>query len=248
MIKRFFWLVLWVAVVAAAAFLQLTVVGFAADLPVKVAPVNPLFSGYPYASHGFYFGLNSFAAAGSAEASAPGLNPNSIITNQGAIGATFGYVWASPNVFYAVETMWDFTNLNGAAPGLTLNGPAAFEQRVKIGTPLNNFLSLFPTLGLPTIPPFPALPNGQVASNIHPYLMGGVHEDAIGLNFMTSSNKVWQISPSIGVGAMGQLTNGVAIDVWSEVVFADKSVCVGALADQCVKQGTKYQVGLGIYY
>jgi opacity protein-like surface antigen len=219
----------------------------AADIPVK-APQGALFSGYPYVGQGFYFGLNSFAAAGSAEASAPGLNTNSLITNQGAIGVTIGYVWATQNVFYAVEGMFDFTNLNGSAPGLSFNGPAAFEQRIKIGTPLNNFLNLFPTLGLPSIPPFPALPDGQVATNIHPYLMGGLHEDAIGLNLGTASNKTWQISPSIGLGMMGQLTKGIAIDTWAEVIFANKSVCVGAFAAGCVKQDTKYQIGFGVYY
>jgi hypothetical protein len=227
----------------------LSVPALAADLPIKAPPVNPLFSGYPYASSGFYFGLNTIAGGGSIQASGPGVNPNSVTEVQGAIGGTVGYVWASQNVFYAVEAMFDAQNLNGNAQGFSLTGPASFEQRFKIGTPLANFLSLFPTLGLPTTPPFPSLPNGQVATNIHPYLMAGLHEDDVSVNFGQASNTAWSFAPSVGVGMMGQLANGIAADVWSEVVFESKSVCVGvALGNVCGNAGTKVLVGLGIYY
>lgn len=230
-----------------ALFLASTTMAIAADLPVLKAPAqSSLLSGYPYAASGIYWGLNSFAAAGSATASAPGLNSNSLITNQASVGFTLGYVWATPQVFYAIEAMFDFTNLNGAAPGLSLGGPAAFEQRLKLGTPLNNFLSLFPSLGLPTVPPFPTLSGTAVATNIHPYLMLGLHEDDISLNFGLGDGKQWQVSPSVGIGMMGQLTNGVAIDTWAEAIIQNKSICVGPA--MCVKQDTKYQIGLGIYY
>jgi hypothetical protein len=220
----------------------------AADIPVKAPAAQSFLSGYPYVGSGFYWGLNSFAAVGSATASAPGLNPNSITTNQGAIGLTLGYTWSSPNVFYAVEGMFDFTNLNGSAPGLSLNGPAALELRVKAGTPLSNVLAMLPSLGLPTVNPFPALSGTAVATNVHNYLMAGLHADATGLDVGVASNKQWQFSPSVGMGMMGQLTNAVAVDTWVEAIFASKSTCVGALAALCVKQGTKYQAGIAVLY
>jgi hypothetical protein len=221
-----------------------------ADLPVKTpAKSNPLFSGYPYAASGFYWGLNTIAGGGSIEASGVGVNPNSVTSVQGAIGGTVGYVWANQNVFYAVEAMFDVQNFNGNAQGFNMTGPAAFEQRIKVGTPLNNFLNLFPTLGLPTVPPFPTLPNNAVATNIHPYLMAGLHEDDISINFGQANNTAWSFSPSIGVGMMGQLTNGVAIDVWAETVFQSQAVCMGVPGGNvCGNAGQKVLVGLGLYY
>lgn len=230
---------------AAATFALALMPAGAADLPTKT-PVSPLFSGYPYTSQGWYFGINTIGGGGSVEAVGVGVNPNSVITNQIAVGGTVGYVWARQNVFYAVEAMFDVNNFNGYAPGFSMKGPAAFEQRIKLGTPLSNFLNLFPSLGLPTVPPFPALPGGAVATNVHPYLMAGVHEDDISINFGLANNRAWSVAPSIGVGAMGQLTNGVAIDVWAETVFTTSAICIGAVG--CQKQGQKYLVGLGVYY
>ena len=228
---------------------MLAMPALAADLPKKAPVANPLFTGYPYTSSGFYWGLNTIAGGGSVEASGPGINPNSVTSVQGAIGGTVGYVWASQNVFYAVEAMFDVQNFNGTGSGFNMTGPAAFEQRFKIGTPLSNFLSLFPNLGLPTVPPFPALPNGVTATNVHPYLMAGLHEDDISINVGQANNTAWSFAPSVGAGMMGQLTNGVAIDVWAETVFQSQAVCAGVTAGNvCGTAGQKVLVGLGLYY
>lgn len=222
---------------------------FAADVMPTKAPSNPLFSGYPYSSSGFYFGINSMGGGGTVNATGSGVNPNSVVSNQAAVGLTLGYVYGNGNVFYAAEAMFDIQNFNGNAPGFSFSGPASFEQRIKIGTPLSNFLSLFPSLGLPSVPPFPALPNGQVATNVHPYLMAGLHEDDVSVNFGLANNKAWRIAPSIGVGAMGQLTKGIAVDVWAETIFPTDAVCVGVPNGKgCADIGQQYKVGLGVYY
>lgn len=221
----------------------------AADIPAK-AQKSALFSGYPYASNGFYFGLNTIGGGGSVEAAGIGVNPNSVVSNEIAIGGTVGYVWANQQVFYAVEAMFDWQNFNGSSQGFSFGGPVTFEQRVKIGTPLNNFLNLFPNLGLPTTPPFPPLPNGAVATNVHPYIAAGVREDDISLNFGLPQNRAWRVMPVVGVGAMGQLTNGVAADVWAEIGIGANSLCTGITAGTggCGSIGNQYRVGLGIYY
>lgn len=223
---------------------------FAADVMPTKAPPNPLFSGYPSTSSGFYFGINTIGGGGSVNATGSGVNPNSVVSNQIGVGLTLGYVYGNGNVFYAAEAMFDVQNFNGGAPGFSFSGPASFEQRVKIGTPLSNFLSVFPGgLGLPAVPPFPPLPNGQVATNIHPYLMAGLHEDDVSINFGLASNRAWRIAPSVGVGAMGQLTKGVAIDVWAETVFPTNAICVGVPGGKgCADVGQQYKVGLGLYY
>lgn len=228
------------------SLLMLSTAAVAADIPIKAPAPNALFAGYPYAGQGFYFGLNTIGGAGSANVDVPGVNSNSLTTTQASIGGTIGYVWATTSVFYAVEAMFDITNFNGSEQGLALGGPAHFEQRFKIGTPLVNVMNILPSFGLPAVPPFPALPDGAVATNIHPYLMGGVHEDDISIDVGLSSGKAWRIAPSVGVGMMGQLTKGVAIDTWIETRFPTNQICVGT--DVCVKQGQMYLVGLGLYY
>lgn len=225
----------------------------AADIPTKAPPLvkSALFGGYPYTTNGIYFGLNSMGGGGSVDAAGTGVNPNSLVSNEIGVGATIGYSWSNGgNVFYAVEGMFDWQNFNGSTPGFSFSGPATFEQRVKIGTPLNNFLSLFPTLGLPTVPPFPPLPNGQVATNIHPYLAGGVREDDISVNFGLPQNRAWRVMPTLGIGMMGQASATIAVDTWAEVGFGTNAVCAGVpnVGVGCAKTGNQYRVGFGVYY
>jgi hypothetical protein len=228
---------------------------FAADvlLPTKAQPIvrSALFNGYPYTTSGIYFGINTMGGGGSVEAAGVGVNPNSLVSNEIGVGGTLGYAWSNGGqVFYAVEGIFDWQNFNGNTPGFAFSGPATFEQRVKLGTPLTNFLSLFPTLGLPTTPPFPPLPNGQVATNVHPYLAAGVREDDISVNFGLSQNRAWRVMPTAGVGMMGQLSKGIAVDTWAEVGFGANSVCAGVsnITGGCGKVGNQYRVGFGVYY
>lgn len=231
----------------AAALAAIALPAAAADImPVKAPVKNTLFSGYPYAGSGFYWGINTIGGGGSVQASGVGVNPNSVVSNQIAVGGTIGYVYGNGNVFYAAEAMFDLNNFNGNAPGFAFGGPASFEQRIKIGTPLSNVIGLFPGLGLPSVPPFPPLPGGAVATNIHPYLMAGLHEDDVSIDFGLNRNKAWRVAPSIGTGAMGQLTNGLAVDVWAETIFPQDSICVGVVG--CGKIGQQYKAGMAVLY
>lgn len=243
------------AMVAALALGVLLLAGgsaSAADLPVpRKAIRSALFDGYPYQGSGFYWGLNTLGGGGAVKAEGAGVNPNSVVSNEAGAGLTVGFSWAnaSGSVFYAVEAMFDVRNFNGNAAGFSFSGPASFEQRVKIGTPLSNFLSVFPgNFGLPAVPTMPNLPNGVVATNIHPYLMAGIHEDDVSVNYGLAGNRAWRIAPSVGVGAMGQLTQGVAIDVWVETVFPSNAICVGPAGFACGDIGQQVKAGIGLYY
>jgi len=236
--------------VAVAAAILAASAASAADIPGRSPSLtSSILAGYP-ASSGFYFGLNTMMGAGSVTADTvnpvAGVNSNSLTTTEGKIGGTIGYAWGTPNAFFAIEAMFDAANFNGSQQGLSLGGPASFEQRFKIGTPINNLLNLLPTLNLPTVAPFPALPAGVTATNVRPYLMGSIHEDDVSLAYLQSSGKEWQIGYGVGIGAIMQLTNGVAVDVWSEVVFGAQTVCVGPLA--CIHQNDKVMAGVGLYY
>ena len=111
-------------------------------------------------------------------------------------------------------------------------------------------LSLLPNLpSLGTVPPFPPTPAGVTASNIQLGLMAGLDENDISLNFAgLSSNQEWRVAPMIGLVAMEQLSNGVAVRSWVKTIFPDKSVCVGPVNNACGGLGQQVKVGIGIYY
>lgn len=224
----------------------------AADMPVK-APVNNFLAGYPYSGSGFYFGLYTEGGGGSVNGSVPGVGSASLTLNSASVGGSVGHVWASPKVpaFVAVEAMFGWTNFNGNSQGFSLSGPASFEQRFLLGTPLANFLSLLPNLpNIGTVAPFPSLPGGATVTNAHPYIMAAIHEDDISLNFPgLAANREWRVAPAIGIGMMGQLTDVVAIDAWVETVFPDKASCVGPVGGTaCGGLGQQVKVGLALKY
>jgi hypothetical protein len=235
---------------ATAAFL-LPAVAYAADVPLrpKALAATPVV-GYPVGS-GFYWGLTTFADAGPVKGTIEGVGPASLTTNQIALAGTIGWTWnAGGPAFYAIEGSFGITNFNGGnTVGLSLSGPAAFEQRFKAGVPLAQLLSYFPTLNLPTVPPFPPLPNGQVATSVLTYLWGGVHEDDISANFGLATNREWSIAPALGVGMIGQLANGFAADAWVGTVFPAKGIAFGPVgATAMVGLSQRYEVGFSILY
>jgi hypothetical protein len=220
---------------------------FAADaaLPLK-APLKPI--AYPL-TQGFYFGVGTMGGGGSVNASVPGVNSASLVSNQIGVAAILGYVWNVPNsqYFAAAEGWFGWQNFNGSAPGFALTGPATFTQRLMVGAPLSDIAALFPTLGT-SPPPFPPLPNGQVASNVKPYLFASLTEDDVTLDIAgVGSNKDWRLSPGVGIGMLGQLTSGTVVDVFTMAKFPQKGVCVGAGLPQgqpCGAEGTTYLAGL----
>lgn len=233
------------AMLAAAALCGPAV---AADMPVKAAP--KISFAYP-STQGFYFGVGTMGGGGKVSGDVPGVNTNSLISNE--IGAAFilGYVWNVPNSAYfaAVEGWFGVNNFNGAAQGFSLSGPATFTQRVMVGAPLNDIAALFPTWSL-QVPPFPTLPGGQTASNIKPYLFGALTEEDITIDIAgMGSNKDWRFSPGVGVGMKGQLTSGSVVDVFTMISFPEKGVCVGTGLPQgqaCGSVGTTYKAGLAL--
>jgi hypothetical protein len=223
---------------------------FAADMkpfPVK-APL--LSTAYPSTS-GIYFGVGTLGGGGTVTADIPGVNQNSLVSNQIGVAGIVGYVWNVPNSAYfaAAEGWFGWQNFNGSAQGFSLTGPATFTQRVMVGAPLNDIAALFPTFNL-QVPPFPTLPGGQVASNIKPYIFGALTEDDITVDIAgMGSNKDWRLAPGMGVGMLGQLTSGSVVDVFAMTKFPQKGLCFGNGLPQgqaCGGVGTTYLAGLAL--
>lgn len=224
---------------------------FAADAPVKAA--NPLLTGYPYQSSGFYFGAYTEGGGGAVNGSVPGAGSASLSTTSADVGGSVGYAWGSKgsSVFLAAEAMFGWTNFNGTQQGLSLSGPASFEQRFKVGTPLAGILNLLPNLpNFGPVAPFPIAPTGVTTSPAQAYFMAGMHEQDISPNFPgLASGKEWRIAPSIGVGLMEQWSNNIAVDAWVETIFPDKSVCIGPVGSSaCAGLGQQVKAGLTFLY
>lgn len=218
----------------------------AADVATK-APSTPF--QYP-AADGFYFGVGTIGGGGSVNGvSAPGVNANSLTTNQIGVAGIAGYAWNVPNssMFTAVEGWFGYNNFNGAAQGLSFSGPAMFKQRLLVGAPLADIAALFPTWGL-SPPTFPVLPAGQAVASTKAYLGAVLNEDDITIAVAgAGSNRDWQFTPGITAGVLAQLTSGSVIDAFTEVKFGDRSICAGAGAGAaCGKVGTTWLAGLAL--
>lgn len=219
----------------------------AADLHLK----SPLLTqAYP-STEGFYFGIGTLGGGGSVSASVPGVNTNSLVSNQIGVAGILGYAWNVPNsqLFAAVEGWFGWQNFNGSTQGFSLTGPATFTQRVMLGAPLSDIAALFPNLPV-TPPPFPTLPGGQAASNVKPYLFGSLSEDDITIDVAgNGSNRDWRFSPGVGVGALAQLTSGSVVDVFAMTKFPQKGICAGpgvVPGQPCGGVGTTYLAGLAL--
>ncbi len=233
---------------AILGLLALPAMASAADIPVLKAPAKLSFA-YP-ATSGFYFGVGTLGGGGTVSATVPGVNANSLVSNEIGVAGILGYVWNMPNSAYfaAAEGWFGWTNFNGSAPGFSLTGPATFTQRVMVGAPLSDIAALFPTFNL-SPPPFPPLPNGQTATNIKPYLFGSLTEEDISINLGLASNKAWQLAPGVGIGMLGQLTSGSIVDVFAMTKFPQKGTCFGnglPGGSACGSVGTTYLAGLAL--
>lgn len=221
---------------------------FAADIPVK-AKTNPLFTGYPYSGSGFYWGISTL---GEAETPTIGGQTANGLTALGAgAGGIVGFQWGNGNVAYALESGFYYNNLGASATcnvsaSCSITSQWSFEQRVKAMTPMSNVLALLPTLNLPAMPALPVIPNGLTATNLHPYLMVGLHEDDVSAAVGLMTGRQWAVAPSVGVGQLAQLSNGVALDVWAEYVIPAAGFSVGPAT--YVNQGKRAVVGLSVLW
>lgn len=224
----------------------------AADIPAKAPAAASLFKGYPYGSTGLFFGIFTEGGAGAVNGTVPGVGSASLTSTQAGVGGTVGYAWGMANspVAYSVEGDFGWTNFNGSTAGLSLSGPVSFEQRFVVFTPIASLMGMLPNLpSLGTVPPFPPTPAGLTASNIQLGLMAGIRENDISVNFPgLSTGREWRIAPMIGLVAMEQLSNGVAVRSWVKTVFPDKSLCIGPQANACGGLGQQVLVGVGLYY
>ena len=238
------------SLVVAAALIACASHAIAADMPTKARKWGSfLTDGYPNAKCGGYFGINTM---GSSNAVTNGGVGTQVV--QGAIGGTIGYACPLNNdgsFFWFAEGMFDFANLNGATNGIALGGPAVFEQRIAVGSPLNAMLaSIIPSLGSSAqsqIPALPGLPAGVTAGPGRAYMFAAFVERDISALVGLSQNKEWLFQPGVGIGLLTPLSNKVTIDTFVEFDFATNAICAGP-APTCAVLGNGARVGVQAKY
>lgn len=211
-----------------------------ADMPTKALG----YSQYPTTACGLYYGANTMGSANAVNGAAAGTQ-----TVQGAIGLTIGYTCPAGGGFWFVDGMFDFSNINGGnTNGLSLSGPAQFEQRFGFGAPIPLLISLIPGLSslqnaLPSLIP---LPTNVTVTTTSPYAYVGIHEDDTGVAVGLAANKQYLTSVGFGIGTKTRLSNGVVFDPFAEYVLPSSQMCIGAPG--CVNRGPGVRVGAAIEF
>lgn len=229
---------------AAASALFSTMALAADNLPTKAAPAT---YAYPTTKCGLYFGVNTVGATAAVENAAVGTQ-----SVQGAIGGIVGYACPAGGSggYWFADALGDFANLNGSGNGLSLSGPAKFEERFGFGAPVDMIVSLVPGLSSlqNAVPSLIPLPTGVAVVTSNPYLFASFHQDDIGVFDGLGSNKQYLLSAGIGLGNKTRLTNGVVFDPFVEYILPSSQMCVGAAGNGCYKKGPGVQVGAAIEF
>ena len=222
---------------------------YAADMPVKAPPLNPIYTGYPYGSSGLFYGIYTEGGGGPVNGSATGVASASLVELSAGVGATVGYAWGAKGspVAYSIEGDVGYTNFNGSVAGFSMGGPLSVEVRGVAFTPLANFTQYLPNLpSWGTVPPFNALPAGVTASHTQIGLMAGWHWNDVSLDFAgLATGKEFRGAPMVGLVQMEQLSNGMALRTYIKNVFSSDAVCVGPVPTKQACGGLSNQVLVG---
>jgi hypothetical protein len=223
--------------------------------PAVKAPAGLFSNSYPYGTSGWLFGLYTEGGASAVTGSAAGASSSSLTSVSAGAGLTLGYSWGQKNsqMAYSIEGDAGWTNFNGSTPGFAFSGPAEFEIRGVVMTPLSNVMSYLPSWSqlFGTIAPFNPLPAGVSAGNLQVGLMAGAHFNDISTYFPgVASNREWEAQPMVGILAMEQLSNGTAVRSFVKELFGNRAVCAGVVPNTqaCMNKGTTTLVGAGVYF
>lgn len=238
------------AALAAAASLFIGAPAIGADLPVKAPRL--LAAGYPYQGSGLYVGLGAVGAVLNADVGA-NTGGSNVFTAGAALDVTAGYQFTTANNWYAFEASVQYTNMGGAvacpAGDCSVSTKWGFEQRVLVGFPIQQVLSVLPNFGT-VFPGLPPLPGGVNASttNTHPYIFAGLREDDRSAAFGLARARVWTIQPVAGLGLRQQWTNGLVADTSIGCTFTDTGLQIGGIDNASARFGRDCRAAFRLLY
>lgn len=221
---------------------------FAGDIAAPATPIPtkaPVYS-YPTTKCGGYYGLDTKGSTGSVSNSAVGTQ-----MVQGAIGITIGYTCPAMAGYWYVDADFDFANLNGSQNGLSLSGPAVFEQRFGFGVPIDMVISLVPGLSsltgaLPSLAPLPA---GTKVVTSNPNIYVSSTFDDVGAKFGLQDNRAWLWAANFGLANKTRLSNGVVMEPYVEYMLPNTQTCLGiAIVGGCLTEKNRIRAGLKLEF
>lgn len=213
----------------------------AADLATKAVPtVQPV--SYPTTKCGMYLGLDTKGATGTVENAAVGTQ-----MVQGAIGLTIGYTCPTSFGYMFGDADFDFANVNGSQNGLSLTGPAVFEQRFGVGLPMNQLIALVPWLSQleSAVPSLQPLPSGVSVVTSNPNIYLATSWDDVGAQYGLQNFKTFEFSLNFGTGNKIRLSNGIVMEPYIEYEIPGTARCIGMLVTGgCIKEQNRTRVGV----
>jgi hypothetical protein len=183
---------------------------------------------YPYSGSGGYWGVSSLATQSSP--TVDGATATGLQSFGGSLGGVGGYRWGNGNVAIALEASFYWNNIGGSAvcngANCTVSSNWSSVERVKFIVPSTLVTSLFPNLGLPSVPTFTA-PAGSTVTTTHFYLFGGLKPDDVSAAAGLATGHAWTLSPGLGAGTELQLNTGAVVDIWAGYFNPAQGISIG---------------------
>lgn len=216
----------------------------AADVPTKAPPA--LSYNYPTTKCGLYYGIDTKGSTGTVSNAAVGTQ-----MVQGAIGLNVGYTCPMGAGYWYVDADFDFANLNGSQNGLSLSGPAVFEQRVGFGVPIDMVIAAIPGLQSlqNALPSLQKLPNGVSVVTSNPNIYVSSTFDDVSARFGLQSNRAWLWAANFGIANKVRLSNGVVMEPYAEYMLPNTQTCLGlSIVGGCITEKNRLRAGVKLEF
>lgn len=209
---------------ALSAFLALSGVALAADLPAPITKA-PAFAVYPV-GNGWFYGVSASGFGGTAVAS----NTQGGTVMGGKFGIDAGYTGTLGSTFYFVEASMSGQAVNGASAALPIKAAVNFEERFAVGVPYdtwNKVLAMVPGLSSVAMPSVPSLSPYVTGAN-SPYVFTALYQDDVSASIGAQAGKAWLMSYGAGVGNLNRMSNGMVLDTSVEWKHGAAGMLVGS--------------------
>lgn len=231
------------------ASLALSGSALAADMPVK-AP-KQLIQAYPSES-GMYWMAGAYGEATKIGVTPTVGLPASTFAAGGTLQAGGGYLYTfGPNRWIAIEGSINYANTGALQNGVKFDTRISGTQRLLYGGDLSMLTQWLPNLStvFPVLPQLPAsaivCPAGTSCNPLtHTYIGAVLHEARNDVSMGAFSDKPVRVTYGATVGLITRLTDGSAIDTWSDITSSSGAHLMGGGVGLVAREGMTYRMGV----